>query len=41
MDNPITEDFGRAIRSGLRNVSGDVVGILMTDLSDSPSDVIR
>ena len=32
--------FGRAIRSGLEAVSGDVVVIYMADLSDSPEDVV-
>ena len=33
--------FGRAIREGLGNVTGDVVGIVMGDLSDDPKDVVR
>jgi dolichol-phosphate mannosyltransferase len=32
--------FGRAIRSGLEAVRGDVVIIYMADLSDSPEDVV-
>jgi len=32
--------LGRAIRSGLEVVSGDVVVIFMADLSDSPEDVV-
>lgn len=32
--------LGRAIRSGLEAVSGDVVVIFMADLSDSPEDVL-
>ena len=32
--------FGRAIRSGLRAVRGDVVVIFMADLSDYPEDVV-
>ena len=32
--------FGRAIRSGLAAVTGDVVVIYMADLSDDPNDVI-
>ena len=32
--------FGRAIRSGLEAVRGDVVVIYMADLSDSPEDVV-
>ncbi|MCH7688144.1 MAG: glycosyltransferase family 2 protein [Planctomycetes bacterium] len=31
--------FGRAVRSGLETVTGDVVVIYMADLSDSPEDV--
>ena len=33
--------FGRAIRSGLAEVSGDVVVICMADCSDVPADVVR
>lgn len=32
--------FGRAIRSGLDHVTGDVVVIYMADLSDDPEDVV-
>jgi dolichol-phosphate mannosyltransferase len=32
--------FGRAVRSGLEAVKGDVVVIYMADLSDSPADVL-
>jgi len=32
--------FGRAIRSGLEAVRGDVVVVYMADLSDSPEDVV-
>src|SRR5262249_40691453 len=32
--------FGRAIRSSLEAVSGDVVVIYMADLSDKPEDVV-
>ena len=32
--------FGRAVRSGLEAVRGDVVVIYMADLSDSPEDVV-
>ena len=32
--------FGRAIRSGLRAVTGDAVVIYMADLSDDPDDVV-
>ena len=33
--------FGRAIRSGLDAVTGDVVGVYMADQSDEPKDIIR
>ena len=33
--------FGRAIRDGLDNAAGDVVGIVMGDLSDAPKDITR
>ena len=32
--------FGRAIRSGMEVVSGDIVVVYMADLSDSPDDVV-
>jgi dolichol-phosphate mannosyltransferase len=32
--------FGRAVRSGLEMVKGDVVVVYMADLSDSPEDVV-
>src|SRR5271165_2911488 len=32
--------FGRAIRSGMEAVQGDVVVVYMADLSDSPDDVV-
>ena len=32
--------FGRAVRSGIEAVTGDVVVIYMADLSDSPEDVV-
>ncbi|HVX62124.1 MAG TPA: glycosyltransferase family 2 protein [Pirellulales bacterium] len=32
--------FGRAIRSGLEQISGDVVVIYMADMSDDPADVV-
>ena len=41
VSNPMPGGFGRAIRCGLDNVFGDVVGIVMADLSDSPEDVVR
>jgi dolichol-phosphate mannosyltransferase len=33
--------FGRAIRSGLMSFSGDVVMIVMADLSDDPADIVK
>lgn len=33
--------FGRAIRTGLANFSGEFVTIVMADLSDDPSDVVK
>ena len=41
VDNQMPGGFGRAIRCGLNHISGDVVAIVMADLSDSPEDVIR
>lgn len=32
--------LGRAVRCGLRNFSGEVVAIVMADLSDNPKDVV-
>jgi dolichol-phosphate mannosyltransferase len=33
--------FGRAVRSGLASFKGDVVMIVMADLSDDPSDIVK
>ncbi len=33
--------FGRAIRSGIESVTGDIVVIYMADLSDDPEDVVK
>ena len=33
--------FGRAVREGLMNVNGDVVTVVMGDLSDDPKDVVK
>ena len=33
--------FGRAIRLGLKNFSGDAVAIMMADRSDSPRDLVE
>jgi dolichol-phosphate mannosyltransferase len=41
VSNPMPGGFGRAIRCGLENIQGDVVAIVMADLSDSPDDVVR
>lgn len=32
--------FGRAVRSGLEQARGDVIAIVMADMSDSPDDVV-
>lgn len=41
VDNVPPGGFGRAIRCGLRNFTGDVVAVVMADLSDDPKDVVR
>jgi dolichol-phosphate mannosyltransferase len=41
VNNPMPGGFGRAIRCGLTNTKGDVIAIVMADLSDSPTDVVR
>lgn len=33
--------FGRAVSEGLRHAKGDVVAIVMGDLSDDPKDIVR
>lgn len=33
--------FGRAVRLGLQEFSGDAVAVMMADLSDSPQDLVR
>ena len=33
--------FGRAVKDGLSQVTGDVTGIVMGDLSDDPKDVVK
>jgi dolichol-phosphate mannosyltransferase len=33
--------FGRAVRCGLDNVEGEVVALVMADLSDSPEDIVQ
>ncbi len=39
--NPMPPGLGRAIRSGLKHVKGDVIAIVMADKSDDPVDVVR
>lgn len=41
VDNPPPPGFGRAVRKGLENITGDAVVIVMGDGSDDPNDVIR
>jgi dolichol-phosphate mannosyltransferase len=41
VDNPPPGGFGRAVRCGLAHYHGDVLAIVMADLSDSPRDVVR
>lgn len=41
LTNKEPNGFGFAIRKGLDNFSGDVVAIMMADLSDSPEDLLR
>lgn len=41
VDNPLPGGLGRAIRSGLKNIKGDVVAIVMADRSDDPKDIVR
>lgn len=40
VDNAPPNGLGRAVRCGLRHYSGDVVAVVMADLSDSPQDVV-
>ncbi|MGC8738312.1 MAG: glycosyltransferase family 2 protein [Candidatus Hydrogenedens sp.] len=41
VDNPLPSGLGRAIRTGLKNVKGDVIAIVMADRSDDPKDIVR
>jgi dolichol-phosphate mannosyltransferase len=41
IDNDGPNGFGYAVRKGLENFSGDVVAIMMADLSDSPDDLVK
>jgi len=40
-NDPPHNGFGFAIRKGLENYAGDCVAIVMADLSDSPSDLVK
>jgi dolichol-phosphate mannosyltransferase len=40
-NEPPHNGFGFAIRKGLENFTGDCVAIVMADLSDSPSDLVK
>jgi dolichol-phosphate mannosyltransferase len=40
-NNTAPGGFGRAIRAGLQQVTGDAVAIVMADQSDDPLDVVR
>lgn len=39
--NPMPPGLGRAIRSGLKHIKGDVIAIVMADRSDDPIDIVR
>lgn len=41
INNPPPNGFGRAVRAGLAEFSGDAVAIVMADLSDLPEDLVR
>ncbi|MBD3244460.1 MAG: glycosyltransferase [Candidatus Moranbacteria bacterium] len=41
INNPPPKGFGFAVRKGLASFSGDVVAIVMADLSDRPQDLIK
>lgn len=41
VDNAPPGGFGRAVRFGLKHFTGDVVAVVMADLSDNPEDVVR
>lgn len=40
VENAPPRGLGRAVRTGLEHYTGDVLAIVMADLSDSPSDVV-
>ena len=41
LNNPGRNGFGEAVKFGLGNFTGDCVAIMMADMSDSPSDLIK
>lgn len=41
VDNVPPRGFGRAVRTGLKHFSGDVVALVMADRSDDPQDIVR
>ena len=41
LSNDGENGFGRTVRLGLQEFSGDAVAIMMADLSDSPQDLVR
>jgi len=41
VDNTPPGGFGRAVRCGLEHYTGDVIAVVMADLSDNPKDVVR
>jgi len=41
VNNPLPNGLGRAIRTGLKNVKGDVIAIVMADRSDDSKDIVR
>jgi len=41
IDNVPPRGFGRAVRTGLRHFSGDVVALVMADHSDDPQDIVH
>lgn len=41
IDNPFSNGFGLTVRAGLEVCQGDCVAIMMADMSDSSSDLVR
>lgn len=39
--NALASGYGNAVRSGIEESSGDCIAIMMADLSDDPSDLVR